>query len=164
MPTQTIVFALVTFLHDLFTAVWIGGLIAIGITFLPAARQAFGQGPETKKLMDIVQRRQSLLVYVSIVGLVITGALQANRNPAYQGLFNLSTAYSAALTLKHILVLVMVAIALYRSLVLGRRQGPSTPSQERLRVRLLFFNIALGVVVLLVSGVIVALGAGPPLA
>lgn len=164
MSTQPLVFALVTFLHDLFTAVWIGGLIATGVAFLPAARQAFGQGPETKKLMDTVQRRQSLLVYVSIVGLAITGALQANRNPAYQGLFDFSTAYSAFLALKHVLVLVMVAIALYRSLVLGRRQGPLTTSRERLSVRLLFLNIVLGIAVLLVSGVIVALGAGPPLA
>ena len=164
MPTQTIVFALVTFLHDLFTAVWIGGLIATDITFLPAARQAFGQRSETKQLMDLVQRRQSLLVYVSIVGLAVSGMLQANRNPAYQGLFNFSNAYSAALALKHILVLAMAAIALYRSLVLGRRQGPATPSQERLSVRLLFLNIVLGVAVLLVSGVIVALGAGPSLA
>ena len=164
MSTQPIIFALVTFLHDLFTAVWIGGLIAIGITFLPAARQALGQGPEMKKLMDLVQRRQSLLVFVSIVGLAITGALQANRNPTYQGLFNFSNAYSAALALKHILVLAMVAITLFRSLVLGRRQGLSTPSRERLSVRLLFLNIVLGIAVLLVSGVIVALGAGSPLA
>ncbi len=32
---STIAFALITFLHDLFTAVWIGGLIALGVTILP---------------------------------------------------------------------------------------------------------------------------------
>jgi len=128
MPIKMIGFALVTFLHDLFTAVWIGGLIVLGITVLPSAKQVLGQGPQTKQLMDTIQRRQSILVYVSIVGLVLTGILQANRNPAFQGLLRFGNAYSTTLALKHILVLAMIAIALYRSLVLGRGGGPSTPA------------------------------------
>jgi putative copper export protein len=39
MSTQTIVFALVTFLHDLFTAVWIGGLITLGFTVMPSTKK-----------------------------------------------------------------------------------------------------------------------------
>jgi len=162
MPVQQIVFALVTFLHDLFTAVWVGGLITSGITVLPSARKVLGAGPQTKKLMDTIQKRLSVLVYVSIVVLVVTGMLQANRNPAFQGLFRFGNPYSTVLTLKHILVLAMVAIALYRSLALGRRSGPSTPSQEKLSAGLLFLNIALSIVVLLLTGFAVAFSSGPP--
>jgi len=164
MPVQQIVFALVTFLHDLFTAVWVGGLITLGITVLPSARKVLGAGPQTKQLMDAIQKRLSVLVYVSIVVLVVTGILQANRNPAFQGLFSFGNPYSTVLALKHILVLAMVAIALYRSLVLGRRREPSTPSQEKLSAGLLFLNIALGVVVLLLTGFAVAFSSAPPLA
>jgi putative copper export protein len=155
-------FAIITFLHDLFTAVWIGGVITLGITVLPSAKKVLGMGPQTKKLMDAIQKRLSVLVYVSIVGLLLTGLLQANRNPAFQGLFSFGNSYSAVLTIKHILVLAMVAVALFRSLVLGRRSGPSTPSQEKLKAGLLFLNIILGVAILLLSGFSAALASGPP--
>lgn len=164
MPVQQIVFALVTFLHDLFTAVWVGGLITLGITVLPSARKVLGAGPQTKQLMDAIQKRLSVLVYVSIVVLVVTGILQANHNPAFQGLFRFGNPYSTVLALKHILVLAMVAIALCRSLALGRRSGPSTPSQEKLSAGLLFLNIALGIAVLLLTGFAVAFSSGAPLA
>jgi len=162
MPVQQIVFAFVTFLHDLFTAVWIGGLITLGITVLPSARKVLGMGPQTKQLMDAIQKRLSLLVYVSIVGLVLTGLLQANRSPAFQGFLSLGNTYSTVLSLKHIVVLAMVGVALVRSLGLGRRRGPSTPSQEQLKAGLLFLNIALGIAVLLLSGLAVAFSSAPP--
>jgi len=155
-------FAIVTFLHDLFTAVWIGGLITLGLTVLPSAKKVLGMGPQTKKLMDAIQKRLSVLVYVSIAGLLLTGLLLSNRNPAFQGLFSFGNPYSTVLALKHVLVLAMIAVSLYRSLILGRRSGPSTPSQEKLSAGLLFFNIILGVAILLLSGFSVALGSAPP--
>ena len=150
-----------TFLHDLFTAVWIGGLIMLGITIMPAARQTLGKGPQMKKLMDTIQKRQSVLVYASITGLLVTGVIQAKQAASFQGLFHGGNAYSAALTVKHILVLAMIAITLYRSLVLGRKGKQSTPAQEKLSVRLLFLNIILGIAVLLVSGYTAALDTIP---
>jgi len=162
MPAMQIVFAVMTFLHDLFTAVWIGGLITMVITVMPSARKALGKGPQMKQLMDTIQKRMSVLVYVSIVGLVLTGLLLANRSPAFQGLFSFGNAYSAVLTLKHILVLAMVAVVLYQDLVLGRRSGPSTPAQEKLNAGLMFLNIILGVAILLFSGFSAVLASGPP--
>ncbi len=162
MSVQQIVFALVTFLHDLFTAVWVGGLFTLGIIVLPSARKVLGAGPQTKQLMDAIQKRLSVLVYISIVVLAVTGILLANRNPAFQGLFSFGNPYSTVLTLKLILVLAMVAVALIRSLVLGRQRGPATPSREKLSAGLLFINILLGIVVLLLTGFAVALSSGTP--
>ena len=159
MP-KTAVFANVTFLHDLFTAVWIGGLITLGLTVLPAARQVLGKGPQMKELLAAIQKRLSVLVYVSIVGLILTGVLQARRNPAFEGLFAFGNAYSTALSLKHIVVVVMVGVALFRSLVLGRRER-QTPSQERLSMGLLLANLVLGILVLLLTGFSVAYGSPP---
>jgi len=158
MPNQ-IVFAIVVFLHDLFTAVWIGGLITLGLTVLPSARQVLGKGPQMKKLLDAIQKRLSVLIYVSIVGLILTGILQANRNPAFEGLFGFGSAYATALSLKHIVVVLMIGVALFRSLVLGRRPAPLTPSQEKLNVGLLLLNMVLGIAVLLLTGLSVAYGA-----
>lgn len=158
---STIVFAFVTFLHDLFTAIWIGGLIVIGVTILPAAMKVLGKDPQTRQLMDTVQGRQSVLVYVSIVGLLMTGVIQARYTPVFHGLFSFGNTYSAVLAFKHILVLVMIAVTLYRSLVLGRLSMPSNPAQEKLKAGLLFVNIVLGVMVLLLSSFSAALSAGP---
>ncbi len=110
--------------------------------------------------MDAIQKRHSVWVYVSLVGLVLTGLLQANRSSAFLGLFSFGNAYSAALTIKHILVIAMIAIALYRSLALG---GASTPSQEKLKAALMILNIIFGVSILLLSGFTVALSSGMPL-
>ena len=159
MPTKTIVFAMVTFLHDLFTAAWIGGLITLGLTVMPSVKKILGKGPETKKLMDAIQKRHSVLVYLSMIGLVLTGLLQANRTSAFLGLFSLGNTYSAVLAAKHILVLAMIAIALYRSLALGKT---STPAQEKLKATLLILNIVFGVGILLLSGFTAALSSSIP--
>ena len=159
MPTKTIDFAMVTFLHDLFTAAWIGGLITLGLTVMPSVKKILGKGPETKKLMDAIQKRHSILVYVSMIGLVLTGLLQANRTSAFLGLFSFGNTYSAVLAAKHILVLAMIAIALYRSLALGKT---STPAQEKLKATLLILNIIFGVGILLLSGFITALSLSIP--
>jgi uncharacterized membrane protein len=160
MPKQ-IVFAIVTFLHDLFTAVWIGGMISLALAVLPSARKVLGMGPETKKMMDAIQKRLSTLVYVSIVGLLMTGLLLSRRSPAFQGLFYFGNRYSVVLAVKHVLTLVMIGIALYRSLVIGRGGAPAKPRREKLKVALLLLNVVLGVVVLLLSGFIAAFAAPP---
>ena len=159
MATKTIVFAMVTFLHDLFTAVWIGGLITLGLTVMPSIKKMLGKGPETKKLMDKIQKRQSVLTYVSLVGLVLTGLLQANRTSEFLGLFSLGNTYSAVLAVKHILVIAMIVIALYRSLVLSKA---TTHAQEKLKAALLILNIVFGVGILLLSGFATAISSSIP--
>lgn len=160
MPKQ-IVFAVVTFLHDLFTVIWVGGLISLGLVVLPSARKVLGAGPQTKGLMDAIQKRLSKWVYVSIVGLLVTGLLLSNRSAAFQGLFRFANTYSAVLAVKHVLTLGMIGIALFRSVVLGRRGAPD-PRRERLKAGLLLSNVVLGVVVLLLSGFSAALSSGGP--
>lgn len=155
---STIGFAIVTFLHDLFTVIWIGGLIVLGVTVFPAMKAVLESAPQTKKLASTIQKRQSVLVYISIVGLIVTGILQARGDPSFLGLFRVGNSYAMALTVKHILVLAMIAVALVRSLVLGR--GSATPSRENLSARLLLLNIVLGVAVLLASGFTAAFAGG----
>ena len=159
MPTKTIVFALVTFLHDLFTVVWIGGLITLGLTVMPSAKKVLGKGPETKKLMDAIQKRHSVFIYVSLIGLVLTGLLQANHTSEFLGLLSFGNTYTAVLAVKHILVLAMIVIALYRSLALAKA---STPAQEKLKATLLILNILFGVSILLLSGFTAALSSSIP--
>ena len=64
MSMQIVLPVLVRFLHDLFTAVWIGGLITVGAVVLPAMKK---QG--NKELAKNIQKRLNKIVIVSIVGL-----------------------------------------------------------------------------------------------
>lgn len=152
MNANVINLAVTTFLHDLFTIIWIGGLFTIALTTLPAARKALGKGPQAKSVMRAVQRRHSPWIYISIVGLVVTGLLKARQEDAFAGLFNLGTGYSSMLALKHLLVVAMIGATAYRRLMLGRKSKALTRSQERLNGALLYLNLALGLAVLLISG------------
>jgi putative copper export protein len=153
MTPQTIVFALVSFFHDLFTAIWMGGLLVTVLAYLPAVKNALGAGPQVKKVMMEFQKRQSVWVYVSMAGLILTGLLMTNRIPQFESLFGFGNPYSVALSIKHILVIAMIGVSLYR--VLGR--STMTPEKERLNMKLLFINAALAVLVLLTSGFTAAL-------
>ena len=159
MATQTIALAMITFLHDLFTAAWIGGLITLGLTVMPATKKILGKTPETKKVMDLIQKRHSVIVYTSIIGLTLTGLLQANRSSLFLGLFSFGNTYSAVLTIKHVLVIAMIIIALYRSLALAKT---SSPTQEKLKKILMLLNIIFGISILLLSGFATALSASIP--
>jgi len=68
MTPQMIVFALVSFFHDLFSAIWMGGLLVTVLAYLPAVKNALGAGPQVKKVMTEFQKRQSVWVYVSMAG------------------------------------------------------------------------------------------------
>ncbi len=142
--------ALITFLHDLFTAVWIGGMISLGLVTLPALRAQLGQRPETQQLVQAVFRRLAVLAKVSIVGLIVTGLLLSRRAPQWQGLFSTGNTYSAVLAAKHGLVILMVGIAAARASLLSANK-PLSPGRNRLLAALLLANIVLGVAVLALS-------------
>ena len=156
MTVQTLVFAFVTFLHDLFTVIWMGGLIVTVISYLPALKKALGPGPQVKKVMSAFQNRQSIWVYISMGGLILTGLLLSNRNPEFDSLFGFGNAYSVALSIKHILVILMIGITLYRSLVKSRPQAVMMPEKEQLSFKLLIINVVLAVGVLFSSGLVSA--------
>jgi putative copper export protein len=157
MATKHIFFAVEIFLHDLASAAWIGGLLALGIVVLPAVKKVLGKGPQTKQLMKAIQKRLSVLVYISIVILIVTGLQQAKHVGEFQGLFSFQNTFSTVLSVKHILVLAMVGIALYRSLVLDQNPSPQNQFNEKLSASLLLVNMVLGVAVLLLSGFSAAL-------
>lgn len=158
MKPELVIAILVTFLHNLFTVVWMGGLIVTVISYLPSLKKVLGVGPQVKKVMQQYQKRQAHWVAASIVGLILTGIMMTHRSTGSTRFFMFDNSYSAFLSIKHILVILMVAIALYRSLGLGRKKEPLTPQQEKLNMALLLVNALLAVLVLLASAGIATLG------
>ncbi len=167
MPENTWVVTTVLFFHDLFTVVWIGGMITLGLGMVPVLRRTLGSGPQAQMIISAFQNRFRWFTSICVVGLVVTGVLLARRNPGFTSFFAWDDSYSALLSLKHILVIVMVLIVVARSVFLTPRvpagslgpMGPmnpragTTPPSTRARpaMLLLLANIILGIAVLFLS-------------
>ncbi len=152
MQYNPVLFTAVTFLHDFFTTIWIGGLFTLGFTVFPSIKKTMGMGPETAKLIDAIQNRLSKLVYISIIGLFITGAVKGKMIPEFLGLFNFGNNYSTILAIKHILYGVMIVLAILRSRVAGRKDKGKNPKTMKIKALMLLANIILGIIVLFLSG------------
>ncbi|MCF2138375.1 MAG: CopD family protein [Candidatus Thorarchaeota archaeon] len=142
---------LVSFLHDLFTAIWIGGMITLGLTVLPTTRKVLGKSPETQKLADAIRERLSKVTYVAFIVLIATGVLMSNSSPLFEGFFTFTNEYSTLLAVKHIIVAVMIIIAILRSIVVPKMNMPG-PKRLKLMMVLLFTNIILGCGIIFISG------------
>ena len=142
--------ALVIFLHDLFTVLWIGGILFMALVMMPAMRTArtAGGGPAggaqvpLATLMNTVQSRLAVVSIVSLVGLVVTGILLTRRSAA-GALLRFDTAYAAVLSVKRLLMIVLVVASLLR-----RRLSASG---GRAAAVLLAVNAVLGVAILFLS-------------
>ncbi len=113
----------VLFLHDLFTVVWVGGMLTLALVVLPSLRRALGPGPQVQRLAGAIHSRLRWFAYAGIAGLVLTGVLLSRNSDEFQGFFAWGDSYAVALSLKHVAVILMVAVALTRSLMLSRGQA-----------------------------------------
>lgn len=157
MQTQ-LIFGIIRSLHELFTAFWIGGLLITGFVFMPAVKHTSEKTGLMKELMKAYQSKLRIIALVSIVVLWITGMLLSRQSPANAGFLNFSTLYNVLLSVKHLVILVMMAIAIYRGFILGRKIEDFDALQQKQYARLLFINIVLGVIVVLLSGFSAVLG------
>ncbi len=157
MPKQ-LVFGTIKSLHDLFTAVWIGGLLTTAITFFPTIKQVRDKSPVIKKISIIYHHRLRVIAVISMIVLWVTGVLLGRQSPAYAGFLDFSSTYTILLSVKHLVIFVMIIIALYRGLILGRKIEHFTANQQKLYAVLLMVNTLLGVGVIFLSGIGVVFG------
>jgi uncharacterized membrane protein len=156
MSPQFLVQGLAGFLHNLFTVVWVGGLVMIVLTLLPSGKDVFGNGPQTRDLMIAVNKRHKIWVYISIIGLFVTGVIQARTEPTFNGLLHFDSLYSSLTSIKHLFTFIMIGITLYRSLVIGKKLSNAEPKLMKQSMQLIVINAVLGVSVLLISGLMAA--------
>lgn len=122
---------------------------------MQSSRQVLGA--ESGKLMGEISKRFTPAANLSIITLIITGAVLAGLSKQYSGVAFLENNWSSALTVKSILVFGMVAVHFYRGLVLGPKIMRTTAETEKkslqkLSINLVKVNFALGLLVLLISG------------
>ncbi|MFM8321969.1 MAG: CopD family protein [Chloroflexota bacterium] len=153
-------------LHMLATVTWIGGLAALAIFVLPAARRSLT--PESyASFLAALQTRFDPLAWFSLALLAGTGMFQMSASPSYAGFLAIDSAWAAAILVKHLVFGGMAAVSGYltwgllpalRRLALRRAAGAAGDPAEALRLerrqtRLLNLNLALGVVVLLLTAI-----------
>ena len=147
MPAQLYVRTIVTFIHDLLTTVWIGGLFMMTLSLMPAARKALGMGPEMLNLMEKVKEHHRKFIYIAIPGLLASGLFLGRSNPIPKGLFSFTNPYDSAMTIKLILLVAMTVMALMRS-----RRTPKPGEGNKAGAIPMYVNLVLGLIVLLLSG------------
>jgi len=150
MATQKLVFGLISFLHNTFTVVWIGGLAIMVLTLLPTVKKTIIDNTLAKEFMKAVVTRQRKWVYISIVGLFITGFLMGKANPYAPGFMTFDTTYGVIASVKHILTFLMIFIAIGRSQFFVRAQEKK-PENTDLGTIPIIINFVLGMIVLLLS-------------
>lgn len=151
--------ALAYWLHMLATIAWIGGLAAVVLLILPAARKSL---PEEAfpGFLESLQKRLDPLGWLSLAVLAGTGLFQMSASPNYQGFLSVRNPWAAAILVKHLAFLGMIGVSAFltwgvipqlRRLALKRARGKETPEAARLERReiwLLRLNFILGVIIL----------------
>jgi uncharacterized membrane protein len=150
-------------LHMLATVVWIGGLSALVLLVLPAARKAL-DAASYANLLGAIQRRLDPLGWICLLVLAGTGMFQMSANPNYQGFLEVSNRWAATILVKHLVFLVMVLVSGYLTwgllprlqrlaLLQTRGQPADAGSLLRREANLLRLNLVLGVIVLALTAV-----------
>lgn len=151
-------------LHMLATVVWLGGLAALSLIILPAARKSLEPAAQSKLLAQIQARFQPV-GWFSLAILAVTGMFQMSAHPAYQGFLAIDSSWAAAILIKHLVIGLMVLAAGYMTwgvlpalqrsaLMLAAGKQVDAAQIDRLRRReiaILRVNLALSVVVLLLT-------------
>ena len=144
-------------IHLIATVVWIGGITFILFIAIPSAKQVMGG--EAGKLMGAISKRFTPIANYSIILMIVTGVVLTAVNKQFLGIGNFGNSWSLGLIVKHVLVLVMVAVHFYRGLVLAPKIARTEPASEKaslqkLSLNLVKVNFCLGLIVLLFSGII----------
>jgi uncharacterized membrane protein len=157
-PTWAV--ALVFWLHMLASVTWLGGLAAIAILVLPAAKRVLKPADQLA-FIEGIQRRLEPLAWFCLAILIVTGLFQLSVNPHYDGFLSTTGQWSLAILTKHTLVVIMIVVsaiqtwevlpAIRRGLLRIEKGHATQAEVTRLQKRetlLLRLNIGLSILIL----------------
>ena len=107
-----ILLAVIYWLHMLATVIWIGGLAALALIVIPAARRTLDADPYAA-FLGRVQERLQQVGWLSLLVLGATGMFQMSVNPNYGGFLAIDNRWAAAILLKHAAIGLMVIVSAY---------------------------------------------------
>ncbi|MCD4751573.1 MAG: hypothetical protein K8R40_00695 [Anaerolineaceae bacterium] len=151
MNPQLIMGTVMTFLHDLFTAVWIGGLFVLLFSTLPGLKKAGLDMKVTQKTALLIQKRMQPFVIASIIGIILTGILLSRSSGQVNGFFSFSSRYTTVLSIKHIFSILMILLAATRTVVLNKSKNAQSKKLGKISAACLVANLTSGIIVLFLS-------------
>lgn len=102
------------------TVAWIGGLFFQALVLNPVL--AGSAHPELwEDMLRGMRRRFEPIAWLSLSALVVTGLIQMEANPQYQGFLAISNRWALAILAKHVVIGLMVAAAAYQTWILQPR-------------------------------------------
>ena len=151
-------------LHMVATVTWIGGLTALSLIVLPAARKTLDRAAFGALLLQMQTRLQQV-GWFSLALLTLTGMFQMSSSPAYEGLLSITSTWAVAILSKHVVIGLMVLVSGYVTWVLlpnlqrnalmrAAGRGVNEAQEMRLQSRetwMLRLNLALSILVLLLT-------------
>ncbi len=153
MPNQLLLMNVMRFLHNLFTALWIGGMLLMALVILPGIRKN-PKISEPLMVINGIQDRIKPFALASMAGLALTGLLLGKSSKSFTSLMDFGTPYMTAVSVKHILIVVMVILAFVRLSINKRVKVEKKMELQKLSAGILALNALLGVVVLFLSSMI----------
>ncbi len=154
--------ALTFWLHMLATVTWVGSLASVSLLILPSMQRSLDSESQLV-FLEAMQKRLEPIAWFSLSLLVLTGLFQMSVNSHYNGFLSVSTQWSLAILIKHLLVVFMVVVsaiqtwevipAIRRAILKSKKSG-EIENLEALRQReilLLHMNFGLSVLILLAT-------------
>lgn len=154
--------ALTFWLHLFATVTWVGSLAAVSILVLPAMKRSLDSEMQLV-FIEAIQKRLEPIAWFCMSLLLATGLFQMSVNPHYDGFLSISTQWSLAILLKHLLGIVMVVVsaiqtwevipAIRRAIVKSKKSknAEELDSLRRREVLLLRINFGLSILILLAT-------------
>jgi len=141
------------FLHLLATVTWIGGVIYADLVLMPSLSAI--DGPQQAKLMGVVGKRFTILAWLSVIILLVTGLLKT----ASGMLFDFSTGFGTILAVKHIVFLAMIVVGLLITFSVvpklnklapapGEKPSDDFLKTQKMLITLSLMNMIFGIIVL----------------
>ena len=140
-------------LHNIFTSIWVSGMLVMVLTFLPAIRKEISDKELQGKVINKILILQSKWVYIGIIVMAISGFLMTRLSGQSKGLFDFGNRYSTILSIKHVLVIIISVIAVIRSTVFRFAAGSKDKTKKKVSMALLIINTFLGTVILVLSSI-----------
>ncbi len=101
------VLAISLFFHILATVIWIGSMLTLTLWVIPQLNRILAEQPALYQMLRRIRRRFSPLSNLALAVLIVSGLLQMTADPHYDGLLQFSNAWSRALLIKHILIVLL---------------------------------------------------------
>lgn len=120
MPIENLGLSLAYWLHMLATVAWIGGLVAMSLYVIPAARRSLDQDAYIRFLGN-VQGKLQRIGWLSLAILIATGLFQLSAHPSYEGFLAINNPWAMAIFAKHMVIGGMVLSSAYITWVLNPR-------------------------------------------